>query len=129
MITLDASVLIAHLARDDRHSAVARDILWQAAGEALLVHPLTLVEVLVGGVRVGRESAMLAGLDAMGLEVADGGSDQPLRLARLRVSTGLKLPDCCVLDTALTARARLGTFDAALAAAARRSGVAVVTSP
>lgn len=129
MITLDASVLIAHLASDDRHSAVARSILRQAAGEALLVHPLTLAEVLVGGVRVGREQAMLAELDAMGLHVADGGADQPLRLARLRASTGLKLPDCCVLDTALTARAPLGTFDTALAVAARRSGIPVVTSP
>lgn len=129
MIALDASVLIAHLARDDRHFVVARDILRQAVGEALLVHPLTLAEVLVGGVRVGREHALSAELEAMGLNVTDGGGDQPLRLARLRVSTGLKLPDCCVLDTALTARARLGTFDTALTAAARQCGIPVVTSP
>lgn len=127
MIALDASVLIAHLAKDEGYSAFAREIIREAVGEALLVHPLTLAEVLVGAVRVGREQSLLSDLDAMGVEVSPGGNDQPLRLARLRVSTGLKLPDCCVLDTALTAGARLGTFDAALAAAARRSGIAVST--
>lgn len=126
MITLDASVLIAHLAGNDRHSGAARSILRQTAGAALLVHPLTLAEVLVGGVNVGREHAMLAELDAMGLTAADGGSDQSLRLARLRVSTGLKLPDCCVLDTALSNRTRLATFDSALAGAARDVGIAVL---
>ncbi len=69
---------------------------------------------------------MLAELDAMGLTAADGGSDQSLRLARLRVSTGLKLPDCCVLDTALSNRTRLATFDSALAGAARDVGIAVL---
>lgn len=50
----------------------------------------------------------------------------PLRLARLRATTGLKLPDCCALDAALGHGASLATFDEALAAAARRLGVDVL---
>jgi hypothetical protein len=38
----------------------------------------------------------------------------------------LKLPDCCVLDTALVSAAALATFDAALATAARQLNVAVL---
>jgi predicted nucleic acid-binding protein len=88
----------------------------------MLVHPLTLSEVLVGGVRVGRGMAMRDDLDAAGIRVAaDAG--EPLRVAELRTSTGLKLPDCCVLGVALRSAVSLATFDEALAAAAPQRGV------
>lgn len=69
---------------------------------------------------------MRADLQAAGVQLAPRDADEPLRLAELRVTTGLKLPDCCVLDVAMTNRARLATFDRGLAAAARGLGVAVV---
>lgn len=53
MIALDASVLIGHLTPHDAHHAAATEILLNAAPGSMLVHPLTLAEVLVGGVRVG----------------------------------------------------------------------------
>jgi predicted nucleic acid-binding protein len=92
----------------------------------LLVHALTLAEVLVGGVRVGRGAAMGEDLRAAGVEVAPADADEPLRLAELRATSGMGLPDCCVLDAAVRAGAALATFDAALAAAARHRGVAVL---
>jgi len=82
----------------------------------MLVHPLTLAEVLVGGVRVGRGQAMRDDLDAAGIRVVAPDAGEPLRLAELRVSTGLRLPDCCVLDLVLRGVCSLATFDAALAA-------------
>lgn len=84
---------------------------------------MTLAEVVVGGDRIGQGTQMQADLLAMGLRVSASDFGEPLRLAGLRVSSVLKLPDCCVLETDLTNEAALATFDQALAAAARRHGV------
>ena len=56
------------------------------------------------------------------------GSDtgQARYLAELRVETGLKMPDVCVLDTALSNDADLATFDTPLATAARALGITVL---
>lgn len=126
MIVLDASVLVAHLYPYDAHHEVATSILLDAADERLLVHALTLAEVLVGGAKIGKGADMLADLQAAGVQLADRDESEPLRSAELRATSGLKLPDCCVLDLAVTNGARLATFDRALATAARRHGVTVV---
>jgi predicted nucleic acid-binding protein len=123
VIALDASVLIGHLRPHDAHHAAATEILLNAAPGSMIVHPLTLAEVLVGGVRVGRGQAMRDDLKAAGIRVVAPDAGEPLRLAELRVSTGLKLPDCCVLDVALRSDSSLATFDDALAEGARRRGV------
>ncbi|MDA8340871.1 MAG: type II toxin-antitoxin system VapC family toxin [Actinomycetota bacterium] len=125
MIVLDASVLIAHLNPVDPHHAEATAILLDATPGATLVHTVTMAEVLVGGVRIGRGAALQDDLRAAGVELAPHDADEPLRLAELRATTGLKLPDCCVLDVAVHHRAVLATFDAALASIARQRGVAV----
>ncbi len=127
MIVLDASVMIAHLSPVDVHHAAATAILLNATPGSTLVHALTMAEVLVGGVRVGRGAAMLDDLRAAGIQVAPQDVDQPLRLAELRAGTGLKLPDCCVLDVAVHYHASLATFDEAVASAGRQRGVAVVS--
>ena len=125
MIAVDASVLIGHLNPADAHHDEATHLLLRAEPRSLLVHPMTLAEVLVGGVRIGQGAQMEADLLATGLQVSVPDLGEPLRLAGLRVSSGLKLPDCCVLDNAITTRAALATFDQAIAAAARRHGVVV----
>ena len=126
MIALDASVLIAHLSPLDAHHAAATAILLNAAPGSMLVHCLTLAEVLVGGVRVGRGAAMRDDIRAASVQVASQDGDEPLRLAELRATTGLKLPDCAILDVAIHHQASLATFDDALASAARRRGVIVL---
>jgi predicted nucleic acid-binding protein len=123
VIALDANVLIGHLSPHDAHHDAATEILLNAAPGSMLVHPLTLAEVLVGGVRVGRGQAMRDDLEAAGVRVVAPDAGEPLRLAELRVSTGLKLPDCCVLDVALRSDSSLATFDDVLAAGARQRGV------
>lgn len=125
MITLDASVVIAHLYPHDPHHQAATDYLREAAEEGFIVHSLSLAEVLVGGVKAGRGQEMLTDLEAIGIQVADRRDGEPLRLANLRASSGLKLPDCRALDTALTTASTLATFDDALAKAARRHHVTV----
>lgn len=126
MIVLDASVLIAHLNPVDSHHVAATAILLDATPGSILVHTVTMAEVLVGGVRVGRGAAMQDDLRAAGVDVARHDADEPLRIAELRANTGLKLPDCCVLDVAVHHHATLATFDTALASAARQRGVVVI---
>ena len=119
MITLDASVVIAHLQPRDPHHQAATAFLLANADEPLLIHSLNLAEILVGGVKAGRGPELYDDLRGIGIRVADRPEGEPLRLAALRVETGLKLPDCCALDTALISGSTLATFDDRLASAAR----------
>lgn len=126
MIALDASVLIGHLNSADSHHQEATDVLLSGTPGQMLVHTITLAEVLVGGVRIGQGASMRDDLYAAGITVAPHDDGESLRLAELRASTGLKLPDCCVLDVAIRHQARLATFDDILAGEARRRGVLIV---
>lgn len=122
---MDASVPIAHLNPEDTHHEVATAILLAGTPGQMLVHTITLTEVLVGGVRIGRGASMHEDLRAAGIAIAQRDDEEPLRLAELRARTGLRLPDCCVLDVAIHNRASLATFDDALAAAASKRGVRI----
>ena len=126
MIALDASVLIAHLNPADPHHRAATEVLLAGTPGEMLVHTITMAEVLVGGVRVGQGALMREDIHAAGIAVAGHDDGEPLRLAELRASTGLKLPDCCVLDVAIRHQASLATFDNVLAAEAARRGVSAV---
>ena len=121
---LDATVLIAHLAGDDVHAQRALAIL--DTEEDVAIHPLTLAECLVGPARVHREDEALETIDRLGIEQLPFGAQQPLALAKLRASTPLRLPDCCVLAAAIDAGARLATFDDKVARIAREQGVETV---
>jgi predicted nucleic acid-binding protein len=127
VIVVDASLLIAHFNPADPHHDAATAVLLSGTPGQMLVHTITLAEVLVGGVRVGRGASMRDDLHAAGIAVAPHDEDEPLRLAELRVTSRLKLPDCCVLDAAIHHQATLATFDDALAAAARKRGVPLQT--
>ncbi len=113
MIVVDASVLIAFLDPTDAHHAAAVELLAEAT-PPLLVHPLTAAEVLVAPLRRGLGDAVWATLTAIGVEVDDAPLD-PWQLADLRVTTGCKMPDCCVLATAATHGCSIATFDERLA--------------
>ena len=67
-----------------------------------------------------RASAALAQLGINTVPLPD---DAPQRLAVLRVRTGLKLPDCCVLLAAQQTGGSLATVDERLARVANDIGV------
>lgn len=128
MIVLDASVLIAHLDASDAHHERSRTLLLDVANRAVGASPITLAEVLVGPARAGqldRGAALLRQLEVTSVHLAD---DAPMRLASLRASTGLRLPDCCVLLAAEQAHGAVATFDDRLASAAADHGLVVRTS-
>lgn len=124
MIVLDASVLIAHLDAADAHHARAARLLLDLADRPLGASPITVAEVLVGPARDGKLPAISATLDRM-LTVLPLETGAPDRLAQLRVDTGVRMPDCCVLLAAEQAGGGLVTFDAILARVARQRGIAV----
>lgn len=104
----------------------ATEVLLAGTPGEMLVHTITMAAVLAGGVRVGQGASMREDIRAVGIAVAGHDDGEPLRLAELRASTGLKLPDCCVLDVAIRHQASVATFDNALVAEAAKRGVPAV---
>jgi len=125
VIVLDASVLIAHLDRSDQHHERATQLLLAAVDEPLAATPLNLAEVLVGPARAGTVAAAQAALDDLEIQAVPLGNDAPTRLATLRATSRLRLPDCCVLLAGQTTHATVATFDERLAGAAEQLGLVV----
>lgn len=119
MIVLDASVLIAFLDRDDNHHAAAERLLTRSIDDDLAVNPLTMAEVLVAPVRDNRPELVLAALDALEIQELTFPADTAVRLAQLRATTGLNMPNCCVLLAAEDSAASVASFDERLAQTAQ----------
>jgi predicted nucleic acid-binding protein len=123
-VTLDASVLIALSDPDDAHHDQAALFFRSSLFERrLFVHPFNIAEAAVQPSKLGLADRVRGLWDLMGVQVTQVDDDQPWRLASLRASTGLGLPDCCVLDTARQTSSSVATFDARLVRRARDLGV------
>jgi predicted nucleic acid-binding protein len=128
VIILDASVLIGHLESADGHHARATDILLDNCDDEFASSAITLAEVLVGSIRAGRGDQAREALAELQVRTLGLGADAAWELAQLRVRTGLKLPDCCVLYAArIEPSALVATFDARLAAGAAALGIGTVS--
>ena len=126
MIVLDASVLIAVLIPQDMHHHFAASLVAGAisSSQNLLVNPVTLAEALVfpareGRARVAEQVAALAELGVTEVPFPPGAAGD---LAMLRI-TELRMPDRCVLLTALDRQAVLASIDDQLRRAAHAHGV------
>lgn len=116
---LDASVLIVLMNPRDAHYGDAVTIVRRAAiVGGLVAHAMTIAESAVGAAEHGRIEQVRSAYAGIGLATAHTDSEQPWRVAALRASTRLPIPDCCVLDLALESQGSLATFDSRLAAAA-----------
>ena len=124
MIVLDASVLIAHLDERDAHHERAKRLLADTGAEPLGASTITLAETLVAPTRAGRSEDVSAALDRLGVAELPLGENAAADLAGLRVETGRKLPDCCVLLAAQAHDGVVTSFDSALIDAAGRLGLA-----
>ena len=124
LTVLDASILLAHFDRTDKHHRAADAIL--ADAEELAASTLTLAEVLVGAARADRLEEQLGALAALQIEHVPVDRGAVSRLAELRANTRLRLPDCCVIDAALTTDATaIATRDRGLMRWAQRLGLNV----
>jgi predicted nucleic acid-binding protein len=123
VIVLDASVLIAHLDRDDAHHEAATERLLELADQPFGASSITLAEVLVAPTRAGSLPTARGALRTLGVAELSLPPNASERLASLRVETTLKLPDCCVLLGAEAAGGRVLTFDERLAREAARRGL------
>lgn len=126
MIVLDASVLIGHFDDQDDHHPRARKLLLEIATEPLGASTITLAEILVMPTRENRLQAATAALDRIGVSELPLSRDASRRLAQLRVESGRKMPDCCVLLAAIESSGKLASFDQGLIKAARRLGLETV---
>ena len=115
LIVADASALIAYLNPGDAHHADAVQGLIDV--DQFVVHPVTLAEVLVHPARSGSESTVLNTLISIGMQESPMPIDA-VALARLRAESGLKMPDCLVLATAVWHGTDVLTFDDQLNSAA-----------
>jgi len=125
VIVVDASVLIGHFEPADSHHAEATALLKAHLTDTFASSVVTLAEVYVGASRAGqadRFDRLLAQLAIRSLELP---ADAAQRLGELRAMTGLKLPDCCVLLTAMDRKATLASFDQRLLDAAAAQGIPV----
>jgi predicted nucleic acid-binding protein len=91
----------------------------------MTIHPLTLSEVLVGGVRQGRGHALRSAIAAAGVTTESGDLVDPLILAEVRAHTSLSMPDAVVLASARALGAALATFDDRLRSRAAEAGLTV----
>jgi predicted nucleic acid-binding protein len=128
VIVLDASVLIAYLDGNDVHHAAAERLMTREIDDDFAVNPLTLAEVLVRPARVGRLDVAGAVFRDLGVVEQLFPTETAVQLAHLGASTGLRMPDCCVLLTAGQTGARVATFDVPLAKAAGGLGLVAITS-
>lgn len=126
MIVLDASVLIAYLDGTDVHHGRAVDLLAREIDQELGVSTLTLGEVLVGPTRTGRRAPVLAAVNGLAIRELPMPAGAAEDLARLRVETPLRMPDCCVLLAAERSGATIASFDERLVSAASALGLAVI---
>jgi len=126
VIVLDASVLIAYLDSDDNHHVAAEALLVGAIDDDLGANPLTLAEVLVVPARDGRLESAQTVLRELEVDELPFPRDTAVRLAQLRASTGLTMPDCCVLLAAEDAGAAVASFDDRLARTAEDRNLTVL---
>ena len=127
-IVVDTSWVAALRDPADRHHTEAVAHHNAIGDEAVLIASITLAECLVGPAKLGvLDEAETALLSAFEIAVED--ETAPRRWAACRASTGLKLPDAIVLETARRVGAdAVATFDNRLAAACRDIGMRVFAS-
>ena len=118
MIVLDADVIIAYLDGKNAHNQRAEELLAREIDDDFRANSLTMAEVLVVPARENQLDAVRAILHDLEIHELPFGDDAAVRVAQLRVDTGLRMPDCCVLLAAETTGSRLASFDERLITAA-----------
>jgi len=126
MIVLDANVLIALFDPADASHTKAEASMLAHADEQLAMPALTFAEFLIRPTAAGVAAKAELFVANMGIIISPLLADDSRHLAGIRTATGLKMPDALVLWLALSASAKLLTFDDHLAKTAETMGVEVL---
>jgi rRNA-processing protein FCF1 len=86
---------------------------------------LSQAEALVHPARNGKLDKFLKTFSALGLVVTSIEGSDATKLATLRATTSLKMPDVCVLHQAMKVNGSIATTDKELARTAKSKGVGV----
>jgi predicted nucleic acid-binding protein len=125
VIVLDASALIALASSKDPHHNWALEMFRDTAGFELQMSALTQAEVLVHPARAGKLDKFLKLLEGLAMEITPLEKSDVSKLAKLRASTSLKMPDVVVLYQAMKVKGSIATTDRQLARIAKEKGVGV----
>jgi predicted nucleic acid-binding protein len=125
VVVLDAGTLIALYDSRDAHHEWAVDLFVSTARFTLAMSALTYAEVMVHPARAGRLGDFVTGVSGLQLDIRPVEAGDAEAIAQLRDTTGLKMPDVCLLHCALPSSAILATTDSELARVARDLGITV----
>ena len=124
-MVLDASALIALASSKDPHHDWALNMFRDTASFGLQMSALTQAEVLVHPARVGKLEKFLKLIGELGLEITPIEASDSSKLANIRATTNLKMPDVVVLHQAMKAKGSIATTDQQLAKVAKSKGVGI----
>ena len=125
LVVLDASALIALASSKDPHHTWALEMFRDTASFDLQMSALTQAEVLVHPARAGKLDKFLKLIGDLGLEIAPIEAVDSSKLASIRATTNLKMPDAVVLHQAIKANGSIATTDQKLANVAKSKGIGV----
>ena len=125
VVVLDAGALIALHDSDDAHHEWAMQMFREIIIFDLAMSVLTYAEALVHPTRAGKAKRFDANLQGLGVQLQPLETHDGAELAKLRVKSGLKMPDAVVLQLALKLKASIATPDKGLAQEARKLSVGV----
>lgn len=125
VVVLDASALIALASSKDPHHKWALDMFRDTASFDLQITSVSQAEAMVHPARNGKLDRFHKLVSGLGVEVRAVEGEDAAKLASLRVSTSLKMPDVCVLNQAIKVQGSIATTDKELAKAANTKGVGV----
>lgn len=125
VVVLDAGALIALYDGNDAHHEWARMLLTHTADDQLVMSALTYAEVLVRPTQAGSASVFDRGIAGLHIQIAEISEHDARKIAEIRASTALRMPDAVVVFEARRAGAAVATTDKQLAKSARESGLMV----
>jgi predicted nucleic acid-binding protein len=125
VVVLDASALIALASSKDPHHSWALQMFRDTVSFELQMSALTQAEVLVHPARAGKLEKFLKLIGELGLEITQIEEVDSSKLASLRATTNLKMPDVVVLHQAMKVKGSIATTDNKLAQVAKAKGVGV----
>jgi predicted nucleic acid-binding protein len=125
VVVLDASALIALVSSSDPHHKWALEMFRDTASFDLQMTALSQAEAMVHPARNGKLEKFQKMLNALGLVVSPIEGLDASKLAILRATTTLKMPDACVLHQAMKVSGSIATTNNQLAQVAKSKGVGV----